>query len=163
MPEKVKKRHHGILHANKEHQNIRHKLLYQIREKKGVSVMVIKLNKKKVSPHLRNKKSLLYNYVAKILLDRIIRKEIVSSIGPVHLIASRRETNRFFNDNFKSYLEKELDKRVLLEVRIKAPAQEKCLQVIGFISWAVFRNYEHADSSYFDIIKNLIVEESSLP
>ena len=29
---------------------------------------------------------------------------------------------------------------------------ESCLQVLDFISWAIFRNYEHKDSRFFEII-----------
>jgi len=31
------------------------------------------------------------------------------------------------------------------------------LQVLDFVSWAIFRKYEHSDPSFFEIIKNKIV------
>lgn len=38
----------------------------------------------------------------------------------------------------------------------------KGLQVVDFLSWAIFRKYEHGDDYFYNMIKNLIVEESSL-
>ena len=35
--------------------------------------------------------------------------------------------------------------------------KEGCLQVLDFISWSIFRNYEHKDSSFMNIIKDKIV------
>jgi hypothetical protein len=74
MPDKERQRHSGTLHANKEHSRIRHKLLHQLRGKEEVSIMVIRLNKKKAYAPLHDEKTLLYNYVTNILLDRIIIK-----------------------------------------------------------------------------------------
>jgi hypothetical protein len=45
---------------------------------------------------------------------------------------------------------------------IKTPAEEKALQVVDFVSWAIFRKYEKKDRGYYNIIKKKIVEESSL-
>lgn len=34
---------------------------------------------------------------------------------------------------------------------------EGCLQVLDFISWAIFRNYEYKDSRFIELIKDKIV------
>jgi hypothetical protein len=66
--------------------------------------MSIYLNKEKVYIKLQNEKHVLYNYVTNILLDRIITKKLLKD-NNITLIASRRETNKFLNENFKNYLE----------------------------------------------------------
>ena len=63
--------------------------------------MTIYLNKLKVYTRLQDEKQILYNYVTNILLDRIITKKLVDKTKRIHLIASRRETNKFLNENFK--------------------------------------------------------------
>ena len=79
-------------------------------------------------------------------------------------MASRRETNRFLNQNFQSYLSSQLVRNHDVEVRIliRTPFQEKALQAVDFVSWAIFRKYEHGDETYYSIIRGKIVEENPL-
>lgn len=41
-------------------------------------------------------------------------------------------------------------------------SEEKTLQAVGFVSWAIFRKYEYADDTFYNIIKNRMVEENPL-
>jgi len=159
------KRLGGVLHANKANARTRMKLLYQLHEKSDTAIMVIRLNKRKVYARLSNEKHALYNYVTNILLDRIFSKKLVPLDEKVHLVASRRETNRFLNDNFKVYLNKQITEKhngIEIEISIKTPSEEKGLQIADFVSWAAFRKYESDDESYYNLTKNLIVEDAVL-
>lgn len=49
-----------------------------------------------------------------------------------------------------------------LEIEIKTPHQEKCLQIVDMASWAIFRKWEHQDESYYNLIKSKIIEERPL-
>jgi len=157
------KRRFGVLHSFKEKPITRRRLLKRLREKECV-VMTIYLNKKKVYTKFHDQKQVFYNYVVNILLDRIYSKKLVSTKGLIKLIASRRETNKFLNDNFKRYLNQQVKNihRAKIEIEIKTPSGEKSLQAVDFISWAIFRKYEHKDSSYYNLIKNKIAEENPL-
>ena len=128
------------------------------------AIMTIYLNKAKVYTKLQEEKSVLYNYVANILLDRIYARKTIPIDKQVELIASRRETNRFLNENFKDYLSSKIRStyKINLQILIKSPAQEKSLQAVDFISWAIFRKYEYGDDSYYKIIKSRIKEENPL-
>ena len=155
------KRHCGSLHCYKEHPKTKTKL-FTLLKQKDVSVMAIYLNKKKVYTKLQDEKHVLYNYITNILIDRIITKKLLKQ-KDITLIASRRETNKFLNQNFKSYLEaSNWDKGVNLSVKIKTPTEEKCLQVVDACSWAIFRKHEHWDDEYYNILKSKIIEENSL-
>ena len=55
-----------------------------------------------------------------------------------------------------------LNHGVALKVEIKTSAEEKALQAVDFISWAIFRKYEYGDDSYSNIIRTKIVEENPL-
>lgn len=91
-------------------------------------------------------------------------KMLIPADEPITLIASQRETSRFLNENFKNYLEDNVKRnhKIPLNVEIKTPHQEKGLQAVDFVSWAIFRQFEYSDTTYYDIIKNKIIEESSL-
>ncbi|HHT9144460.1 MAG TPA: hypothetical protein ACFYD4_02095 [Candidatus Wunengus sp. YC61] len=71
---------------------------------------------------------------------------------------------KFLNENFKNYLTNQArnNYRVDIKIEIKTPYEEKGLQAVDFISWAIFRKYEYGDDSYYNIIKEKIVEENSL-
>lgn len=169
----VKKIHKGLskshkhkinsLHANKEKPVTRIRLLRALVEKE-IFVMFIYLNKNKVYTKLQNEKEILYNYVTNILLDRVYTKKLIPIDKEVYLIASRKETNKFLNKNFKEYLSSQIKNNFKLELKIeiKTPFEEKSLQAVDFLSWSSFRKYEYGDDSYYNIFKHKIVEENGL-
>ena len=156
-------KHPGVLHCNKETQATR-KRLFKLLKEKEFSIMAIYLNKRKVYTRLQDEKHVLYNYVTNILLDRIFSKRFSPVIKNITLIASKRETNKFLNENFSRYLNNKVTNthNIQFTVNIKTPAEEKSLQVVDFVSWALFRKYEYGDESYYDLIKEKIIEENPL-
>lgn len=160
----VKKLSGGILHSYKEKPSTRKKLLKLISNKENIKIMCIYLNKSKVHTKLQNEKQVLYNYVTNILLDRIMTKKLIDKKSPITLVAAKRETNRFLNENFRIYLKKQTlsNHELNINVEIKTTSEEKSLQAVDFISWAIYRKYEKSDDSYYKIIKNKIFEENSL-
>lgn len=163
IPTKKRRSHNGTLHCFKEDNKTKIKLFSLLKDK-DVSVMVIFLNKCRVFTKLQNEKTILYNYVTNILLDRLFCKKILSIKDKITLVASRRETNRFLNENFKNYLESQVSSihKTSLNVLVQPPSAVKGLQVVDFLSWAIFRKYEHNDDYFYNMIKNLIIEEKSL-
>lgn len=162
LRKKVKKLSGGILHAVKEKPITRKRLLKKLAQK-DISIMTIYLNKSKVYTHLQDEKHVLYNYVANILLDRIMTKHLNKN-REITLIAAKRETNKFLNIGFKDYLENQLRNKhkALITVEIKTPNEEKALQAVDFACWAIFRKYEIGDNSYYGLFKKIIIEESPL-
>jgi len=162
----LKKKHKkrgGVLHCFQEKPLTRQRLLRRLNTK-DCAIMTIYLNKKRVYTKLQNEKVILYNYVANILLDRIYTKKIIPIDKKIVLIASRKETNKFLNQNFKNYLARSAKNshKLDLEVIVKPPFTEKSLQAVDFVSWSIFRNQEYGDGSYYDLIKQKIVEENPL-
>jgi hypothetical protein len=131
---------------------------------KNCKVMTIYLNKTKVYTNFRNEKAILYNYVTNILLDRIMTKRLIDKSKAIELIASKRETNKFLNENFKNYLAHQVrnNHSIDIEIKIKTPHEEKSLQAVDFLSWVIFRKYEYNDDSYYNVIKTIIIEEAPL-
>ncbi len=80
------------------------------------------------------------------------------------MIASKRETNKFLNENFCSYIKNQTKNAHSLDfnIKIKTPAEEKSLQAIDFVSWAIFRKYEYGDDFYYNLIKIRVIEENPL-
>jgi len=160
---KERKYHRGTLHAYHENPRTRIKLLTGL-SNKNISIVTLYLNKRKVYTRLHDTKHALYNYVTNIVLDRICTKKLIPKKEPIYLIASRRETNKFLNDNFKSYLKRQVESnhKLNIEIDICAPGAEKGLQAVDMICWAIFRSREHGDDSYRNLINEKIVEDSPL-
>jgi len=153
----------GVLHAYVEEPVTRKRLLTLLATK-DCRIMTILLNKRKVYTKLQDEKSVLYNYITNILLNRIFSKKLLQIDDPVEIIASRKETNKFLNQNFKTYLQSQLTDNhdVRVTVSIKTPAEEKSLQAVDFVSWAIFRKHEYKDDTYYNIIRSNIIEENPL-
>ena len=131
---------------------------------KDVRILSIWLNKSKVYTKLQNEKQVLYNYVTNILLDRAYSGRLIPADKTITLMASKRETNKFLNENFKTYPENQVIERhrIQLQIQIKTPAEEKALQMADFVCWAIFRRREFGDDEYWRLIRGKIVEESPL-
>jgi hypothetical protein len=157
------KNHHGTLHCYKEKAITKQRVLQYLNDK-NVSIIAIYLNKATVYTRLQDEKHVLYNYVANIVLDRMYTKKLVPIREKVQLIASRRETNKFLNQNFCVYIQKQISykHKFKIEVLIRSPQQEKALQIVDFASWAIFRKHEYNDESFSIIIKSRIKEEVPL-
>jgi hypothetical protein len=160
---KIKRLSGGVLHCYKEKPATRKKLLSRLHQL-PLSIMVICLNKKRVYTNLQDEKHALYNYVVNILLDRIFTKKLIATTEKIILIASKRETNKFLNENFCLYLKNQakLNHKVDLEIIIRTPSEEKGLQAVDFVSWAIFRKYENKDTTWYRLFQNLIIEEYML-
>lgn len=163
LRKKVKRLSGGILHAYKEKPATKRRMLSRIARTDCV-IMTIYLNKTKVYTRLKEEKHILYNYVTNILLDRIMKKQLIDTKNTVYLVASKRETNKFLNENFKDYLSSQLSSKYKIKIKIdvKTPSQEKTLQAVDFVSWAIFRKLEHGDDTYYKLIRGNIFEENPL-
>ncbi len=80
--------------------------------------------------------------------------------GPICLVVDKSKTNRSLRGDFDNYIRKNLNQKNSQNKLIiihENSQNEACLQVLDFISWAIFRNYEYKDSNFINIIKNKIV------
>lgn len=163
MSKKGRQHHSGILHCYKETPALRRKLLTLLAQK-NISLMTIYLNKRKIYTKLQDEKAVLYNYVTNILLDRVYTRHVKTEDATIEFIASKRETNKFLNENFRSYLTSKVAKnhKTKIQIEIKMPGEEKCLQVVDFACWAAFHKREYGDESYWNLVKEKCVEESHL-
>jgi len=157
------KNHHGALHCYKEKPKTRLRLLNAL-VKTDTTILILRLDKSRVYTRLHDEKHILYNYITNILLDRMISKKLVPLHLPIQFIASKRETNKFLNENFSSYLQQQTqdNHKLQLDIKIAKPAEAKGLQIADFVAWSYFRKYEHKDSSYADILESITVEEGKL-
>lgn len=164
MSKKEIQSHDGVLHAYKETPKTKAFILREFQHKKLGTILTIYLNKHKVYTKLHNEKHVLYNYVTNILLDRIFTKKFLPTSDTIHLIASRRETNKFLNHNFSNYISSQTKNshKLNIQISVSSPKQEKGLQIVDVLCWSIFRKHEHGDLYYYNFINSLILEENPL-
>jgi len=163
LPKKILRGHCGVLHSSKDISSTKIKLLTQLVKMNDFRIMSIRINKEKYFLDFKNKPNLLYNHIVSILLKRILNKNLLNEMDNINFIASQKETNKYLNNNFKKYLNDNLNtKYTKFNIQIKKPHQEKGLQIVDCLSWSLFRKYEYLDEIYYDIFKEFIVEDGIL-
>lgn len=151
------------LHAYHCDDVTRTRLLRSLAEEK-ISVVTTILNKDKVYVDLQNQKTYLYNFTANVILDRLINSRLIEDDSHISLVVDRKDTKRHLRDNFISYITKAMKERRggSFDMSLAASHDEKGLQAVDFISWAIFRKYERGDFEFYEIIKEKIIDERLL-
>src|SRR3989344_7053066 len=152
VKKKIKK--YPELKGNNSTDKVRLDVLNRFMQTKS-EIFVIILEKSKVYEYLKGKKNKLYNYISNLILN-----ECSFDNPSVCLIVDKSKTNRSLREDFDNYIRMKLKEKNNLNkliIKHENSQNEGCLQVLDFISWAIFRNYEHKDSRFFDIIKDRIV------
>jgi hypothetical protein len=123
--------------------------------KTNAEVFTIILEKSKVYEYLKDKKNKLYNYISNLILN-----ECSLENDSVCLVVDKSKTNRSLREDFDNYIRNNINQKnssCRLIIKHENSQKEACLQVLDFISWAIFRNYEYNDSKFIEIIKDKIV------
>ena len=123
--------------------------------KTNSEIFVIILEKSKVYEYLKNKKNKLYNYISNLILNECSLED-----NHVSLVVDKSKTNRSLREDFDNYIRRNINQKndnCKLKIKHENSQKEGCLQVLDFISWAIFRNYEFKDSRFMNIIKDKIV------
>ncbi|HIG94288.1 MAG: hypothetical protein QT05_C0049G0016 [archaeon GW2011_AR13] len=151
---KKKMKKYPELKGNNSTDKIRAEILKRFVETNS-EVFVIILEKSKVYEYLKNKKDKLYNYISNLILN-----ECSLDNNHVCLIVDKSKTNRSLREDFDNYIRSSLvqnNSNCKIDIRHEDSQKEGCLQVLDFISWAIFRNYEFKDSNFMNTIKDKIV------
>lgn len=159
-----KHRHLGELHAYHEKDATRTRVLQMLAEIDSLKIVTIILNKKKVHLDLQDQKNYLYNYTANIVLDRLINTNLINKDQHISLVVDRKDTKKNLRENFISYITSAMLRRdhKKFEMTLTASHEDRCLQAVDFISWAIFRKYEKGDFEFYEIIKSKIIDEKLL-
>ncbi len=124
----------------------------------SLEVLTIILDKFKVYEYLKDKKHKLYNYLSKLILAEC-------SMGDsFELIVDRSKNKRSLREDFDRYIRTNF-KELGFNIPIKHEDSRinGGLQVLDFISGAVFNKYEFNNTKYYDIIKSKIITEKVFP
>ena len=125
-------------------------------------IYTLVLNKKRVSLDLRSKnaKSRLYNYVSRLLLEKL---PLGTTFSNVRLVVDRSKNTKEildFNNYLKSQLEALLPLNTSFRIEHLTSQEMAGLQAVDLFCWGIFRKYELNDCLWYNEFKDKIGYES---
>ncbi len=141
---------------NNSNDLIRFKILERVL-KIEFEIFSIILDKSKVYDYLKNKKHKLYNYLTNLIMNEC------SLNDSFELIVDRSKNNRSLRDDFNRYIKSNVTKSDKIIIKHEDSNSNGTLQVLDFVSGAIFNKYEFNNNSYYNIIKEKIILEKLFP
>jgi len=151
----TKRKNNDMLHAYYEKPSTIKRMLNGLASK-DVKIATMRLDKRKVL--ITNTPHELYTSMVVALFNRLYTDGIVNNTDDVLFIASRKNTSRKLNDDFKNNVINRTSK-IKIDIEIEKPSNDKCLQAVDFVSWALWQKYEMDDETYSNIIASKIIKE----
>lgn len=125
---------------------------------KDISVLAYYVDKKKINWNVWKDIHLLYNNIVCKLLRLSVNKWIIQWQN-VKFYAARRETNKYLNKQFMEQVKDSCRDILNIDVILKYSHEEKWLQVVDCIAFALYHKYENSNLELYNVIKELIVLE----
>ena len=152
-------------HAHNDNKYIKDELFNIIStfEKEKVRVYSYILEKPKVDPKKRKEKERFYidnlNYSIQRLLQKLqIYKNFIVITDRLPVQKNKKKQVGALKKGIKEYI-KSNNLHIRYDIFHHASASSANLQIVDYISWAIFRKYEHKEDSYYDKIKMYILDE----
>jgi len=142
---------------NNSSDDIKKKIFERI-ERINFEVFTIILDKSKVYDYLKDKKHKLYNYLSNLIIAEC------SIDGKFELIVDRSKNKRSLRDDFDNYIRNNLKRECSNLIIQHADSKSNGgLQVLDFISGAIFNKYEFNNLEFYNKIKERITTEKEFP
>jgi hypothetical protein len=108
--------------------------------------------------HIAPDTHILYASMVNMLLNRLFIEGILNPDEALELIPSKMETSRNQNEQFASFVMTGT-KTDNLTVNPTKSSDDKGLQAVDFISWALYRKYEYGNSDCAEILGDRVIRE----
>lgn len=128
-------------------------------------VFCVALHKRKLHEQLRNKGKLLYDYGVDTLLDHLYAAKLIAPEEDMELVIDERGSNELLRHKFERYVDDNLEIWGPGDVNVRARPSyaDAGLQAVDFLSWALFRKYEHNDTRFYALMQAMVAEEHVIP
>ena len=132
------------------------KYFYELVKNLPFAIFSLTLNKKRVFEKLTRDKERVYNYIARLVLDKI---KFENAAVQVELIVDKSKGKweiKEFNDYIINQLKARIDPKVPLNIKHENSIAYKGIQAVDLFSWGIFRCYEKKDNAWFNAFKKKI-------
>jgi len=151
-------------HACEDNKYIREELFNIIStfDEKIVKTYSYILEKPKVSPDKRKEKDQFYidnlSYSIQRLLDKLeINKNFIIITDRLPVKQNKRKQIGALKKGIKEYL-KTKDLNIRYDIFHHCSASSANLQIVDYISWAIFRKFEHGNDSFYKKIEKYLIQ-----
>jgi hypothetical protein len=114
------------------------------------------LDKRRVFERLTGEKERVYNFVTRLVLDRIPFEQADDRVQLLIDRSKGKADIQDFNRHVFRQTRGRLHPMVALHTDHVTSQQEPILQAVDLFAWGVFRKYEKGDSAWFDVFKEKV-------
>jgi hypothetical protein len=114
------------------------------------------LNKIRVYKELTNKKDRIYNFIARLVLDKIKFKDNLSRINLIIDRSKNKKEIEEFNKYIVMHLKSKINPDIPLDINHQLSVETPGLQVADMFSWGIFRKYERKDNCWYNEFKDRV-------
>lgn len=132
------------------------KYFYKLVHSLPFALFSISLNKKKVYEKLTKEKSRVYNYVARLVLEKIRLENAKVRIELIIDKSKGKHEIKEFNQYLFRQLEARIDPRVPFHIQHLDSRQHKALQAVDMFSWGFFQKYERQNSEWINLFASKV-------
>ncbi len=132
------------------------KYFYRLVQNEQFEIYALSINKHWVKDEFINKKSRVYNYIARQVLDKIPFEKAEERVQLVLDKSKGKLGIDEFNSYIESHLKGRIDPRVPLSIKHLDSQAEKVLQAVDLFCWGIFRKYERNDTEWFDVFQEKV-------
>jgi hypothetical protein len=125
------------------------------------AVYTLVLNKARVNEPLRTKfgKKKLYNFLARLLIERLPMREAVANVRLIIDRSKNREDIRDFNQYVENHLQAILPLNTGLTIEHPASHERAGLQAVDLFCWGIARKYERGDLVWYSLFQHMLKYE----
>lgn len=123
------------------------------------SLYAMTLNKRRVFEELTKDKERVYNYIARLVLEKIPFEQAETRIQIIIDKSKTKANMRGFNEYIVRQLKSKVNPKAPLDIYHYDSKESLPLQAVDMFCWGIFRKYEHKDTVWFDVYKEKVVFE----
>lgn len=109
------------------------------------------LNKKRLYEHLAKDKARVYNYVARLVMDKIPLEQTDTRIYLIVDKSKARPEIEEFNAYIMRELKSRIDPKIPVDIFHHLSHENLGLQAADMFCWGIFRKYERRDAQWFNV------------
>lgn len=114
------------------------------------------LNKKRVYQSLMKEKERIYNYIARLVLDKISFHNAEMRVNLILDKSKSKPEIAEFNSYIFREIQSKIDPKIPLGIVHALSHESLGLQAVDLFSWGIFRKYEREDVEWFQVFSNKI-------
>ncbi|MFH1504089.1 MAG: DUF3800 domain-containing protein [Candidatus Omnitrophota bacterium] len=109
------------------------------------------LNKKRLYEKLTKEKERVYNYLARLVLEKVPFEKATTRVELIVDKSKSRPEIKEFNSYIVGQVQSRLDPKVPLDIYHYLSHENLGLQAVDIFCWGIFRKYENKDFSWFNV------------